>query len=331
MAILEPVQLAGTTVSRATLHNEDEIMRKDIRIGDTVLVQKAGEIIPQVLSVNLEKRPPDSKVFCFADHLKSLNIEAQRDTDGATWRITSKEDPIRRQRALMHFASRPAMDIENLGTAVIEQLIEIFKIKDPSDLYSFSKEDFLQLDKFKEKSADNLYRSIQSSKSQDLWRLIHGIGIPNVGKQAAKDLESSFKSMERLQAAPYSELIQINGIGATMAESIRTWFDDPDNQTMLSKLKADGLNMETQSTATGEKQTLAGKTFVITGKFAELTRDQLSEWIEQSGGKVSSSVSAKTDYLVAGESAGSKLDKAQKLGVAIISDQALKQLIQAEQ
>ena len=331
VAILEPVQLAGTTVSRATLHNEDEIMRKDIRIGDTVLVQKAGEIIPQLLSVNLEKRPPDSKVFCFADHLKSLNIEAQRDPDGATWRITSKEDPIRRQRALMHFASRPAMDIENLGTAVIEQLIEIFKIKGPSDLYSFSKEDFLKLDKFKEKSADNLYRSIQSSKSQDLWRLIHGIGIPNVGKQAAKDLESSFKSMERLQAAPYSELIQINGIGATMAESIRTWFDDPDNQTMLSKLKADGLNMETQSTATGEKQTLAGKTFVITGKFAELSRDQLSEWIEQSGGKVSSSVSAKTDYLVAGESAGSKLDKAQKLGVAIISDQALKQLIEAEQ
>ena len=331
VAILEPVQLAGTTVSRATLHNEDEIMRKDIRISDTVLVQKAGEIIPQVLSVNLEKRPPDSKVFCFANHLKSLNIDAQRDTSGAIWRITSKEDPIRRQRALMHFASRPAMDIENLGTAVIEQLIEIFKIKDPSDLYSFSKVDFLQLDKFKEKSADNLYRSIQSSKSQDLWRLIHGIGIPNVGKQAAKDLESSFKSIERLQAAPYSELTQINGIGATMSESIRTWFDDPDNQTMLSKLKAYGLNMETQSITNVEKQTLAGKTFVITGKFAELTRDQLSEWIEQSGGKVSSSVSAKTDYLVAGESAGSKLDKAQKLGVAIISDQALKQLVEGEQ
>tara|TARA_B100001248_G_C27296100_1_gene414873 strand:- start:236 stop:931 length:696 start_codon:yes stop_codon:yes gene_type:complete len=231
----------------------------------------------------------------------------------------------------MHFASRPAMDIENLGTAVIKQMIEIFKIKDPSDLYSFSKEDFFQLDKFKEKSAENLYRSIQSSKSKDLWRLIHGIGIPNVGKQAAKDLESSFKSMEQLQAAPYSELIQINGIGATMAESIRSWFDDPDNQTMLSKLKADGLNMETQSAAAEEKQALAGKTFVITGKFAELTRDQLSEWIEQYGGKVSSSVSSKTDYIVAGESAGSKLDKAQKLGITIISDQALKQLIQEKQ
>ena len=331
VAILEPVQLAGTTVSRATLHNEDEIMRKDIRIGDTVLVQKAGEIIPQVLSVNLGKRPLDSQVFCFADHLKSLNIEAERDSDGATWRITAKNDPIRRQRALMHFASRPAMDIENLGTAVIEQLIEIFKIKDPSELYILSENDFLKLDKFKEKSASNLYRAIQSSKSQDLWRLIHGIGIPNVGKQAAKDLESTFQSMERLQAASFSELIQIDGIGATMAESIRTWLDDPDNQSMLSRLKAEGLNMAVQTIDSKEEQTLAGKTFVITGKFAEMTRDQASELIERSGGKMSSSISAKTDYLVAGESAGSKLEKAQKLGVDIISDQALKQLIQGEQ
>ena len=160
VAILEPVQLAGTTVSRATLHNEDEIMRKDIRIEDTVLVQKAGEIIPQVLSVNLKKRPIDSQIFCFSDHLKALNIEAERDPDGATWRITAKDDPIRRQRALMHFASRPAMDIENLGSAVIEQLIEIFKIKDPSDLYSLTENDFLKLEKFKEKSVK--YKSFKS-------------------------------------------------------------------------------------------------------------------------------------------------------------------------
>lgn len=330
VAILEPVQLAGTTVSRATLHNEDEIMRKDIRIGDTVIVQKAGEIIPQILSVNLEKRPSDSTAFCFSDHLKSLNIEAKRDLEGATWRITAKDDPIRRQRALMHFASRPAMDIENLGTAVIEQLIQIFEIKDPSDLYSLSKDDFLKLDKFKEKSANNLYRSIQSSKSQELWRLIHGLGIPNVGKQAAKDLESEFQSMERLQAASYSDLIQMNGIGATMAESICTWFDDPDNQFMLAQLKSCGLNMEAQRIDSVEEQTLAEKTFVITGKFAEMSRDQASELIEQYGGKVSSSISAKTDYLVAGEAAGSKLEKAEKLGVTVISDQELTQLIRGE-
>lgn len=330
VAILKPVQLAGTTVSRATLHNEDEIMRKDIRIGDTVIVQKAGEIIPQILSVNLEKRPSDSTAFCFSDHLKSLNIEAKRDLEGATWRITAKDDPIRRQRALMHFASRPAMDIENLGTAVIEQLIQIFEIKDPSDLYSLSKDDFLKLDKFKEKSANNLHRSIQSSKSQELWRLIHGLGIPNVGKQAAKDLESEFQSMERLQAASYSDLIQMNGIGATMAESICTWFDDPDNQFMLAQLKSCGLNMEAQRIDSVEEQTLAEKTFVITGKFAEMTRDQASELIEQYGGKVSSSISAKTDYLVAGEAAGSKLEKAEKLGVTVISDQELTQLIRGE-
>ena len=327
VAILEPVQLAGTTVSRATLHNEDEIKRKDIRIGDTVVVQKAGEIIPQILSVNLDKRKADAQVFCFSDHLKSLNIEAQRDSDGATWRITAKDDPIRRQRALMHFASRPAMDIENLGTAVIEQLIQIFAIKDPSDLYSLSKNDFLKLEKFKEKSANNLYQSIQSSKSQDLWRLIHGIGIPNVGKQAAKDLESEFQSLDRLQSASYSELIQIDGIGATMAESIRTWFDDTDNQFMLTRFKEQGLNMEAIKLESEEAQTLANKTFVITGKFESMTRDQAGALIEQYGGKVSSSVSAKTDYLVAGESAGSKLDKAQKLGVTIISDQELTQLI----
>jgi DNA ligase (NAD+) len=219
------------------------------------------------------------------------------------------------------------MDIENLGTAVIEQLIQIFAIKDPSDLYLLSVDDFLKLEKFKEKSANNLYRSIQSSKSQDLWRLIHGIGIPNVGKQAAKDLESEFESLDRLQSASYSELIQIDGIGATMAESIRSWFDDPDNQFMLTRLKEQGLNMEAIKLESKEAQTLADKTFVITGKFESMTRDQAGALIEQYGGKVSSSVSTKTDYLVAGESAGSKREKAEKLGVTIISDQELTQLI----
>lgn len=330
VAILDPVQLAGTTVSRATLHNEDEIMRKDIRIGDIVVVQKAGEIIPQILSVNLEKRPSDSTSFSFAEHLKSLNIEAKRDSDGASWRITAEDDPVRRQRSLMHYASRPAMDIENLGTAVIEQLIRIFEIKEPSDLYTLSQSDFLKLDKFKEKSASNLHRSIQSSKSKELWRLIHGIGIPNVGKQAAKDLEYQFQSMDRLQSATYSQLIQIDGIGATMAESIRTWFDDPKNQAMLSQLKAHGLNMEAEKLDSKQDQLLANKTFVITGKFESMTRDQASEIIERAGGKVSSSISAKTDYLVAGEAAGSKLEKAQKLGVTIISDKELTQLINRE-
>ena len=170
VAILEPIQLAGTTVSRATLHNEDEIRRKDIRIGDTVLVQKAGEIIPQVLSVNLEKRPKNSKVFDFSEYLKALGIEAKRDSSGATWRITASDDPIQRQRALLHFASRSAMDIGNLGTAITEQLISHFKVQSPADLYTLTIDDFLRLEKFKEKSAHNLYTAIQASKEQELWR-----------------------------------------------------------------------------------------------------------------------------------------------------------------
>jgi DNA ligase (NAD+) len=189
VAILEPVQLAGTTVSRATLHNEDEIQRKDIRPGDTVLVQKAGEIIPQILSVNLDKRPTDSQPFSFGKHLKSLGFEAERDPSQAAWRIISKDDPIRQQRALQHFASRACMDIENLGTAVIEQIVERGLVKNQADLYTLTEAQLLDLDKFAEKSAKNLIAALESSKRRELWQLIHGLGIPHVGKQSAKDLE----------------------------------------------------------------------------------------------------------------------------------------------
>ena len=183
VAILEPVQLAGTTVSRATLHNEDEIQRKDIRPGDTVLVQKAGEIIPQILSVNLDKRPANSQPFVFGDHLKTLGIEAERDPAQAVWRIVSKDDPIRQQRALQHFASRACMDIENLGTAVVEQLVSRGLAKNQADLYSLTEEQLLDLDKFAEKSAKNLIAALKASKQRELWQLIHGLGIPHVGKQ----------------------------------------------------------------------------------------------------------------------------------------------------
>ena len=331
VAILEPIQLAGTTVSRATLHNEDEIIRKDIRIGDTVLVQKAGEIIPQVLSVNYSKRPSDSKAFDFSEHLKSLNIEAQRDDSGATWRITAIDDPIQRQRALLHFGSRSAMDIENLGIAIVEQLVKNFNVINPSDLYSLTIEDFLKLDKFKEKSANNLYTSIQASKSRELWRLIHGIGIPNVGKQAAKDLEKVFQSLDKLGQASFSDLTQIDGIGSTMAESIRAWFGKPENQSMLQKFKAYGLSLESESTAkvSMKQSVLMQKTVVITGKFASMTREAASDLIEHAGGRVSSSVSSKTDFLLAGEAAGSKLSKAQSLGITILDESDFLKLVES--
>ena len=328
VAILEPVQLAGTTVSRATLHNEDEIARKDLRIGDRVLVQKAGEIIPQILSVNLLKRPADAKAFNFKAHLESLNIEAERDPSEATWRITNQNNPIQRQRALLHFASRAAMDIENLGTSIAEQLIDEYAINNPADLYRLSKEDFLKLDKFKEKSAENLHQAIQASKSQDLWRLIHGMGIPNVGKQAAKDLEVNFRSLEDLAKASYEALIAIEGVGGTMAENIRVWFEDSGHQSMLERFKECGLNLESKTEAPSDTTSLTKKTFVITGKFESMTREEASEIIEKAGGKVSSSVSAKTDYLLAGTAAGSKLSKAEKLGIQILNEADFNQLLE---
>ncbi|MGZ0655976.1 NAD-dependent DNA ligase LigA [Coraliomargarita sp. W4R72] len=326
VAILEPVQLAGTTVSRATLHNEDEIQRKDIRPGDTVLVQKAGEIIPQVLSVNLDKRPTDSQPFIFGDHLKALGIEAERDPTQAVWRIVSKDDPIRQQRALQHFASRACMDIENLGTAVVEQLVNRSMVKTQADLYALTETQLLELEKFAEKSAKNLVAALKASKQRDLWQLIHGLGIPHVGKQSAKDLEANFDSLEAIASATEEQLEAVDGIGSIMAQSIHAWFADSDNQTLIEQLKAHGLNFASsrQAQAGG---VLAGKTVVLTGALPSLTRDEATKMIEAAGGRTSSSVSKKTDYVLAGEAAGSKYVKAEKLGVTILDEPAFRALV----
>lgn len=326
VAILEPVQLAGTTVSRATLHNEDEIQRKDIRPGDTVLVQKAGEIIPQVLSVNLNKRPANSQPFIFDDHLKALGIEAERDPNQAVWRIVSKDDPIRQQRALQHFAGRACMDIENLGTAVVEQLVQRGLARTPADLYSLTQAQVLELDKFAEKSARNLIEALEASKQCELWQLIHGLGIPHVGKQSAKDLEANFDSLDDIASATEEQLEAVDGIGSIMAQSIHAWFDDTDNQTLIAQLKAHGLNFKSGRKAQAEG-ILAGKTIVLTGSLPSLTRDEASKLIEGAGGRTSSSVSKKTDYVLAGEAAGSKYAKAEKLGIPILDENAFKKLL----
>jgi DNA ligase (NAD+) len=326
VAILEPVQLAGTTVSRATLHNEDEIQRKDIRPGDTVLVQKAGEIIPQILSVNLDKRPTDSQPFSFGKHLKSLGFEAERDPSQAAWRIISKDDPIRQQRALQHFASRACMDIENLGTAVIEQIVERGLVKNQADLYTLSEAQLLNLDKFAEKSAKNLILALESSKRRELWQLIHGLGIPHVGKQSAKDLEAKFNSLEAMASASVESLEAIDGIGSIMAQSIHAWFTDADNHALIEQLKAHGLNFDSarQEDAVG---ILAGKTVVLTGALPSLSRDEATQMIEAAGGRTSSSVSRKTDFVLAGEAAGSKYVKAKKLEVSILDESAFRELL----
>ncbi len=326
VAILEPVQLAGTTVSRATLHNEDEIQRKDIRPGDTVLVQKAGEIIPQVLSVNLDKRPADSQPFIFGEHLKALGIEAERDPAQAVWRIVSKDDPIRQQRALQHFAGRPCMDIENLGTAVVEQLVTRGLAKTPADLYTLTEAQLLELDKFAKKSAQNLVAALEASKQRELWQLIHGLGIPHVGKQSAKDLEANFDSLDAIAGATEEQLEAVDGIGSIMAQSIHAWFADNENQQLVEQLKAHGLNFESSRRAQADG-VLSGKTIVLTGTLPSMTRDEASKLIEAAGGRTSSSVSKKTDYLLSGEASGSKYAKAEKLGVPILDEAAFRELL----
>ena len=326
VAILEPVQLAGTTVSRATLHNEDEIQRKDIRAGDTVLVQKAGEIIPQILSVNLDKRPADSQPFSFEKHLKTLGFEAEREPSQAAWRIISKDDPIRQQRSLQHFASRACMDIENLGTAVIEQIVARGLVKNQADLYTLTEAQLLDLDKFAEKSAKNLISALEVSKRRELWQLIHGLGIPHVGKQSAKDLEAKFNSLEAMASATEESLEAIDGIGSIMAQSIHAWFADVDNRTLIEQLKAHGLNFNSSRQEDGIG-ILAGKTVVLTGSLPTLSRDEATQMIEAAGGRTSSSVSKKTDFVLAGEATGSKYVKAKELEITILDERAFRELL----
>ena len=327
VAILEPVQLAGTTVSRATLHNEDEIRRKDIRPGDTVLVQKAGEIIPQVLGIVESKRPADSQAFDFGQHLKDLGIEAERDPDVAVWRIASKDNPIRQQRALQHFASRACMDVENLGTAVVEQLVSRELAKNIADLYELTKEQLLKLDKFAEKSAQNLIDALEASKQRDLWQLIHGLGIPHVGKQSAKDLEASFDSLDSLSTATEEQLEAIDGIGSIMAQSIHAWFADSDNRELIDRLRKHGLDF-TSKRQQNTDGAFADKIFVLTGSLPTLTRTEATDLIERVGGRTSSSVSKKTDFVISGESSGSKYDKAVKLGITILDEGAFLELLE---
>ncbi|WP_309381612.1 NAD-dependent DNA ligase LigA [Cerasicoccus frondis] len=331
VAHLAPVQLAGTTVSRATLHNEDEIKRKDIRPGDTVLVQKAGEIIPQVLSVVLAKRPANSAPFDFATFLAERGIVAERVPGQAAWRLTGQDDPIQQRRRLTHYASKQCLDIENLGEAVVDQLVTADLVSDPADLYALRKEQLLELERFGEKSADNLINAIEQSKQAELWRLLHALGIPHVGKQSAKDITQHFGSFDALMEADAEALEAVDGVGGIMAQAIVAFFDDEKNRALLLRLREAGVSF---SLAESEKPSvvmegglLSGKTVVLTGTLPTLTRDEASALIEKAGGKTSSSVSKKTDYVLAGESAGSKLAKAEKLGVPVLDEAAFRELI----
>lgn len=328
VAELEPVEIAGTMVSRATLHNEDEIKRKDVREGDWVIVEKAGEIIPAVVRVLLDKRPADSIPFDFKERLEELGHEAERVPGQAAWRLKGSSSPVQLRRQIEHFAGRQAMDIDGLGKEIVKQLVEKGLVRDIADLYGLHADDLLGLDKFAEKSANNLIEAISRSRERDLWRFIHGLGIPLIGAEAAKILAANFGAMGPLMQAQPEAVDSIDGIGPKMTESLVSYFQEPVNASRIQRLYQEaGINMESRIRPSESEGALTGQTFVLTGTLPHWTRDQAKARIEAAGGKVTSSVSGKTRYLVAGEEAGSKLRKAQSLGVEVIDEDQLKALL----
>lgn len=324
-AVLEPVRLAGTTVTNATLHNQDYITEKDIRIGDTVVVQKAGEIIPEIVSVVKEKRPEGTKPYHLPDKCPVCGAAVLRDPDGAAVRCTGAECPAQLLRNMIHFASRDAMDIDGVGPAVLQQLIESGLVSNPADLYDLRAEQLEGLDRMGKKSAQNAVDAIARSKENDLWRLIFALGIRQVGAKAAKILATHFGSMDGLRRATAEELTEIVDVGAVTADYITRWMQSDQAADLLARLQKAGVNMECHQELVDRR--FAGMTFVLTGALTRFTREEAGEMIELRGGKVSSSVSKKTTYVVAGENAGLKLKKAGELGVSVLSEEEFLALI----
>ena len=324
-AVVEPVRLAGTTVTTATLHNQDFITEKDIRIGDRVLVRKAGEIIPEIVSVVKEKRPEGTVPYHLPTHCPVCGAAVVRDEEGAHIRCTGAECPAQRHRNLVHFASRDAMDIEGLGPAVVEALIQAGLVNTAADLYNLQVQDVAQLERMGKKSAENLIDAIAGSKNRDLSRLLFAFGIRQVGQKAAKILSARFGSLDALANATLEELTAIDDIGAITAQSLLDWLASPQSQDLISHLKEAGVSMIGETTVAGSK--FSGQTIVLTGTLTMFTRAEATEKIEAEGGKVSGSVSKKTSFVVAGEAAGSKLTKAQELGVRVLSEQEFLDLL----
>ena len=323
--IVEPVRLAGTTVSAATLHNQDNIDRLDLRIGDTVVLQKAGEIIPEVLSVNKDKRPEGTVPFVMPSVCPECGSPVVRDEDGAALRCTSPECPAQRLRNIAHFASREAMDIEGLGISVCESLINNGLVSSAADLYYLEQDKIAELERMGDKSAANLIAAIERSKSAGLARLLCAFGIRQVGQKAAKVLAGSFKDLDALIAADAEQLTAIPDIGGITAGFITEWFSLPQSQHLIGRLRAAGVDFTSHEEKRDDR--FAGLTFVLTGTLSDFTRDEASAIIESFGGKASSSVSKKTSYVLAGENAGSKLTKAEGLGIKIISEADFAEMI----
>jgi len=323
--IVEPVRLAGTTVSAATLHNQDNIDRLDLRIGDTVLLQKAGEIIPEVLSVNKAKRPDWAVPFVMPDICPECGSPVVRDEDGAALRCTSPECPAQRLRNIAHFASREAMDIDGLGISVCESLINSGLVASAADLYYLKADKIAQLERMGEKSAANLITAIENSKSAGLARLLCAFGIRQVGQKAAKVLAAYYPDLDSLMAATAEELTLIPDIGGVTAGFITEWFSLPQSLHLIGRLRAAGVDFTSREERKDDR--FAGQTFVLTGTLSHFTRDEASAIIESFGGKASGSVSKKTSYVLAGENAGSKLTKAESLGIRILTEAEFEDMI----
>lgn len=321
VAHLEPTLLAGTTVARASLHNEDEIKRLDLKIGDYVMIEKSGEIIPQVLSNIPSRRDGSEKDYVFPGKCPVCGFDAVRPQGEAVRRCSNPVCPAKVKGRIGYFASRKAMDIEGLGDVLVDTLVTSGRVKDVADLYTITTEDISSIEGRGSKSAKKLIDEIENSKTRGLQRLLFGIDIRHVGERTAKILANHFRSMDKLAAATVQEIVGIHEIGMTVAQSVTEWFADPGNRDIVERLRTAGVQMESDTvTADMLDERFAGKTFVLTGKLEGYTRDEAAGLIEQRGGRISGSVSKKTDFVVAGEDAGSKLAKAESLGVTVLAE-----------
>ena len=325
-AVVAPVRLAGTTVTNATLHNQDFISRLDIRIGDTVRIRKAGEIIPEILEVNLSKRPEGAQPYFLPKKCPVCGAAVERDEDGSFLRCTGAECPAQLSRNIAHFVSRDAMDIEGLGSAIVDSLIEKGAIRSPADIYYLTMDELSGLWKSGTKAAQKLLDAIAASKSQDVSRLIFALGIRQVGAKTGKSLAAAFGSLDKLMEASLEELTQVPDIGEVTAESICEWFAQPQSRHMVRRLKEAGVNFESKRVVTDTR--FAGKTIVLTGALSRFTREEATEKIELFGGKASGSVSKKTSFVVAGENAGSKERKARELGIPVLTEDEFLEMLQ---
>lgn len=327
VARLRPVQVAGVTVMNATLHNEDELRRKDIHIGDHVVVRRAGDVVPEVVRVILEKRPQDAKKFEMPNICPSCNSILVKDKDEAVLRcINGISCPAQKKQGLMHFVSRKAMNIDGLGEKIIDQLMDSNLLNQTSDFYRLKKEQLLSLERFAEKSADNLIKSIENSKNTSMARFIYALGIRNVGEATANDLANHFGNLNKIKQASLDQLIEVRDIGPTVAESIFKYFNSSESVNEIEQLVSLGIHWQDIKLDLNKNRELEGQVFVLTGTLPKLKRDEAKALIMNAGGKVSGSVSKNTDYVVAGDEAGSKLEAAKKLNITIIDESKLIEL-----